>query len=417
MPYSTHRRRRVLITLPDLALGGGQRIVLNYLAHRNRDEFDVQILTLYPEPDEMADEFSAAEVPVLCLNHQPGRRLNGIRRLASLLRAEAIDLVHPHGPADRKLAVPAALVARTPVLCHLHSEWNHRGVQLPADPTPVDRWKGRLNGRLRDLAEDQVVKEYLADSQPVADVFGRYVRQPVHAMAQSMPFEAMAAAAAAHDDQAWRADLGLGCGPVAINVSRMAEGKGQDRLIRALAVVRESVPDAQLVLVGDGELRPAFEQLTRQLGLEGCVHFTGTRRDIPRLLVGADVFAFGSVTESFGLVVAEAMAARLPVVAFRLPSLDDFSVDGVTGAYPAQADDAGFARALAEVLGAPATARRMGHAGFSLVSERFPAWATADSFEAAYRRVLGVPAVPPTRRPGAPEGSTSPAQPDLASKG
>ena len=55
-------------------------------------------------------------------------------------------------------------------------------------------------------------------------------------MTQSMPFDTMAAAAARHDDAAWRAGFGIGPGPVAINISRHVPGKGQDRVIRAIRV-------------------------------------------------------------------------------------------------------------------------------------------------------------------------------------
>ena len=85
-------------------------------------------------------------------------------------------------------------------------------------------------------------------------------------MTQSMPFDLMAEARTAHDDRAWRAALDLGPGPVAINVSRAVAGKGQDRLIRAFRAVLDRVPDAQLVLVGDGELRGEHQRLARELG-------------------------------------------------------------------------------------------------------------------------------------------------------
>ena len=207
-------------------------------------------------------------------------------------------------------------------------------------------------------------------------------------MTQSMPFDLMAEARAAHDDRAWRAELELGPGPVAINVSRAVPGKGQDRLIRAFRAVVERVPDAQLVLVGDGELRGEHERLARELGVADAVRFLGTRRDIPALLVGADLFVFASLTESFGLVVGEAMTAQLPVLAYRLPSLDTFSRPGVTGYYPEQDDEAAFVARFCELLGDEARRRRMGRAGFDLVAERFPIDATARSFDRAYRWVL-----------------------------
>jgi glycosyltransferase involved in cell wall biosynthesis len=276
---------------------------------------------------------------------------------------------------------------------------------------------GRAKGFLRDRLEDLAVREYLADSPPVAETFGRLLRRPVHAMAQSMPFAELDAARAAHDDRAWRAELGLGAGPVAISVSRLAEGKGHDRIIRAMAVVRRRVPDAQLLVVGDGDLRPSCEALVAELGLGEAVRFLGTRRDVPRLLAGADVFAFASATESFGLVVAEAMAARLAVVALRLPSLADFTT-AETGLFADQDDDERFADHLATALADRELARRLGQAGHDLVAGRFPSRATADSFEAAYRRVLGLPPGRPAAAPlprGAPRHAAD--APDRAPAG
>jgi glycosyltransferase involved in cell wall biosynthesis len=422
MTDSTRRRPRILITLPDLAVGGGQRIVLNYLRHHDRRAFDVRVLTMQPEPDDLAGELEAEGVEVISPGLRPGDR-GGLRQLVGLLRSEQVDLLHTHGPSDKRMLLLPALVTGVPVLYHLHSEWSHRGPlrreHAPGwemtPPGPLrraasdgyDAIRAGTKGKLRDLVEDRVVREYLADSPPLAFTFRQQLHRPVYAMSQSVPLVELAAAAEAHDDVAWRAELGLGPGPVAVNVSRIEEGKGQDRIIRAMAAVRRQVPDAQLVVVGDGDQRAGCERLVDELGLRDAVHFLGTRSDVPRLLAGADVFAFGSWTESFGLVVAEAMAARLPVVAFHLPSVADFAIDAVTGYFPDQADDEGFAHALADLLADPTKARKMGEAGYEVVAERFPPEATARSFEAAYRRILGPAAFRPC--PGTLTVTTTPA--------
>src|SRR5215218_2875449 len=101
MPKPPSPRRRILLTLPDLALGGGQRIVLNYLTHRDESAFDVRVLTLRPRPDDLADEVAAAGVPVSCLQPGSGGQLDAVRRLTALLRRDRIEVVHPHGPDDR----------------------------------------------------------------------------------------------------------------------------------------------------------------------------------------------------------------------------------------------------------------------------------------------------------------------------
>src|SRR3954453_12005657 len=93
------KRPRILVTLPDLFLGGGQRIVLNHLEHRDRRAFDVRVLTLRPTPHRLGEEFAAADVPVTSL-HRDVTDLAGVRRLVALLRRDRIDLAPSHGPAD-----------------------------------------------------------------------------------------------------------------------------------------------------------------------------------------------------------------------------------------------------------------------------------------------------------------------------
>src|SRR4051794_9060320 len=203
------KRPRILVTLPDLFLGGGQRIVLNHLEHRDRRAFDVRVLTLRPTPDDLADEFAAADVPVTCL-HREVTDLTGVRQLVALLRRDRIDLVHSHGPADTRLALFASALSGVPLLFHLHSEWSHRGRRQPARPGWFRDRSASVKGRLRDALEDRAVREYMADSTPVAAAFRRRVNRPVYAMAQSVPLDEMARAEACHDDDAWRAELGLG---------------------------------------------------------------------------------------------------------------------------------------------------------------------------------------------------------------
>src|SRR4051794_38587285 len=253
MTDSPRRRPRILITLPDLAVGGGQRIVLNYLRHHDRRAFDVRVLTMQPEPHDLAGELEAEGVEVISPGLAAGDR-GAFRQLVSLLRSEEVDLLHTHGPSDKRLLLLPALVTGVPVLYHLHSEWSHRGPlrrehapgweMTPPGPlrrAAADRHDAPpagTQGKLRDPLPDRGVREYLADSPPLAFTFRQQLHRPVYAMSQSVPLVELAAAAEAHDDVAWRAELGLGPGPVAVNVSRIEEGKGQDRIIRAMAAVR-----------------------------------------------------------------------------------------------------------------------------------------------------------------------------------
>jgi len=133
---------------------------------------------------------------------------------------------------------------------------------------------------------------------------------------------------------------GLGDRPVVVCVSRLVPRKGQDMLIRALPAVHRAVPDAALLLVGDGPHRGALERLTDDLGLRDAVVFTGARpwAELPPYFAAGDVFAMptrtrkaGFEVEGLGIVYLEASATGLPVIAGDSGGAPDAVQDGTTG--------------------------------------------------------------------------------------
>jgi len=118
--------------------------------------------------------------------------------------------------------------------------------------------------------------------------------------------------------KALRHGLGLGNGPVIGTVARLVASKGVDRLIRALPEIRAVLPGAQLLIVGDGEERPALERLAAGHGMEEAAVFAGSLSETREALLLMDVFVFlPADREGFGLSLLEAMAAARPIVAVR----------------------------------------------------------------------------------------------------
>lgn len=118
-----------------------------------------------------------------------------------------------------------------------------------------------------------------------------------------------------------------------IFIGRLHPVKGVQYLIEAMAIVRQQMPDVKLVIVGDGVERARLEKLAERLNLNDCIQFTGQvpQESIPRLMHQADVFALSSLSESFGIVNLEAMAAGLPIVATNVGGIPDIVEEGVNG--------------------------------------------------------------------------------------
>jgi glycosyltransferase involved in cell wall biosynthesis len=144
-----------------------------------------------------------------------------------------------------------------------------------------------------------------------------------------------------------------------------------------------------LVMVGDGIGRDWVAQQVASHPAGDRIRLPGARLDVPNFLAMADVFVHASSTEAFGLVLLEAMAASLPVVAFGLPAYREFVVPGKTAELVDVGDVAGMADAVTSLLDEPCRAIQYGRCGLHLVRERHPRDAVARHFESVYTDVVG----------------------------
>lgn len=140
--------------------------------------------------------------------------------------------------------------------------------------------------------------------------------------------------------------------PTVVFLGRLRKYKGVQILLRAMPAVREKVPGARLVVVGDGPYRGDLEKTAAELGLGDAVTFAGhvTQEEKVRLLRTSHVAASPSPKEGWGLTVVEANACGTPVVASRSPGLRDSVRDGETGYLVTHGDHMELAGRIAELL-------------------------------------------------------------------
>jgi phosphatidylinositol alpha-1,6-mannosyltransferase len=174
--------------------------------------------------------------------------------------------------------------------------------------------------------------------------------------------------------------LGLTGRPVVVCVSRMVPRKGQDTLIDAWPRVMVQIPDAVLLLVGDGTYRKRLEQRAAHLGVTASVTFTGTvpQAELPACYEAGDVFAMpcrtrrgGLDVEGLGIVYLEASATGLPVIGGDSGGAPDAILDGETGYVVPGGDLAAVASRIIELLSDPAKARAMGEKGKAWVDREW----------------------------------------------
>jgi phosphatidylinositol alpha 1,6-mannosyltransferase len=202
-----------------------------------------------------------------------------------------------------------------------------------------------------------------------------------------------------HRSAAWRERLDLGDRFTFLYVGRMAAEKRVEQIVEAYAAAQDQLPrdSTRLIIAGAGPresaIRASAPPGTVMLG------YLDRRTDLPALYASADAFVFASLTETLGLVVLEAMASGLPVIAVPAGGVADHLRDGVNGVATPPGDAAAMARAMAGLARDRERVRRLG-AGARATAEALTWDAELDRLDASYREVCERPAdARPLRRP------------------
>ena len=174
--------------------------------------------------------------------------------------------------------------------------------------------------------------------------------------------------------------LGLTEKKVIVSVGRLVHRKGQDVLITAMPEILREIPDAHLLLIGEGPYRQYLESQVKKLKIDSHVSFIGriSYADLPRYICLGEVFAMparsrlaGLEVEGLGIVYLEASACGLPVIAGNSGGAPDAVREGVTGVVVDGRDRQTVAQSITELLAAPERARTMGLAGRAWITEEW----------------------------------------------
>ena len=159
-------------------------------------------------------------------------------------------------------------------------------------------------------------------------------------------------------------------------------------LLTAFSEVVRCLPKAQLLLVGNGELRKELEERVRSLGLERHVIFTGWREDAAQLLWGIDLLVMPSLTEGFPLVLLEAMADSLPVIANRTGGIPELIRHGQTGRLVEPGNEQQLAEEIVSLLEQPEERVQLGEQGRRRLEENFALQRLVDATDVLYRNLI-----------------------------
>ncbi len=278
------------------------------------------------------------------------------------------DLIHIQTPfAAHYAGCKAARRFGVPVIATYHTLFEeYLKHYAPFIPSAWLRSGARVFSRRQCNALDAVI----VPSQAIHERLTRYgVKTPMQILPTGIPQPAPLADGAR---EAFRARYGIAARrPVALFVGRVAHEKNIDYLLEVVALARESIPDLLLLIAGEGPALSRLQQIVQTQGLQRSVQFIGyldRQADLPACYAAADVFVFASRTETQGLVLLEAMAAGLPVVA--LAEMGTLDILGARrGAIVPDGAPEVFARALSRLLLDEALRQRLSEEGRAYAAE------------------------------------------------
>jgi glycosyltransferase involved in cell wall biosynthesis len=335
-----------MFVLTSMPVGGAETLLVNLVRRLDRGRVLPEVCCL--KHLDMLGDVLAREIPVHAglLAHKFDLRV--LPRLVRLFRQRRIDAVVTVGCGDKMFwGRLAARIARVPVVCSaLHSTGE------PDRVGRLNRWLAPITDAFIAVAEPQA--RYLAEHEGCPAGKTRVIPNGVDPE-RFRP---------CMGDDELRRQFGLEPGqPVAAIVAALRPEKNHELLLRAAARVRQELPAARLLVVGDGPRRPMLESLCAELGLGEMVRFLGTQSDIPRVLALTDLVVLCSRIEANPVSLLEAMACGKPVVATRVGSVPETVLDGQNGYLVEPGDETQLAQRMVELFRDPQRAAVMGLAG------------------------------------------------------
>lgn len=368
-------RHKVMIALPVLLMGGTEVQTLSVVRILVGAGYHVTVCCYYEFDSQVAKRFeeAGAEVLLLKLDRADGRfGFSGIRELVGKLKALFLerrpDIVHVQYLAPGLLPIVAARLAGVPrIISTIHIAGQY-----------VYGWKAKLLLRFASIFCDAFicvsrgVERFWFGSTELFDP--QTCNGRLHfTVYNAVDVGRVEYAVSGGQREKLKARLGLPDGSAIGIVGRLACQKGHVHLLEAFAAIAGRVPEASLLVVGDGPDRDSLEAKAAELGVGERVRWLGAlpHEEVLPLYAIMDVFAMPSLYEGFGLTAVEAMAAGLPVVASDVEGLNEVVESGVTGYLCPAGDISRLSERLLELLTNSDRAKEMGDQGRKRAMEHF----------------------------------------------
>lgn len=351
-------------------IAGAENHLLQLLPGLQQRGYDVTFLALTkPQevPSALTQALIAQEIPVIDLRIKGELQPQVLGQIYNIIQQSSYDIIHTHLLyADLYGALAARWVGRGKILCTRHNDNRYR-----------QRWP------MRPLITWNTgwMHHVIAISEHIKAFNMQYQRVPAEKITV-VPYGYTPSAPLPSPRPKASDTFTIGM------VGRLVPQKSHVTALHALHLIRQQVPHVRLVIVGDGPLRTELITLTEELQLTPYVKFLGYQPNAAQWMQGFDIFLHPSVHEGFGLVLLEAMAACLPIVATKVSAIPEIVLDGQTGFLIPPQDPQSLAQAVIQLFINPELRLKFGMAGYQRLMQEFTVAKMLDRTEKVYQSLL-----------------------------
>ena len=346
-------RIRVLQIIGNGIVGGMESVVQRLVEGLPRERFLVSALV--PFEGVFSERLRALGIDCHALSMPENPLWSSVQNTCALVHASGVDVIHAHLTNAHLLAALVGRLTMRPVLATIH------GRQLGVADLEAHR--------LADTHVNTVCRS-----------------SELHALGLGVDPSRLSCIPNGVDTQRFRPgerSIALRrelLGPAADNaadeplvgfVGRLSPEKGPEVFVRAALMLRDRLPTARFVIVGDGPLRESMQAMVEQYRLSDRLHFAGVRDDMPAVYRELDLVVSTSHSEAMPLAIMEAMASGVPVVATRVGGVPDLIEQGGCGWLCEPGNFDSVASRIAALIEQPAERRRMGRRARERVVQRF----------------------------------------------
>lgn len=360
----------LFVTLP---IGGAEEHLLTVLKNLDLTQYN-PIVCCIREKGVIGEEIENRGIAIISLNRKSKSwDFRIVMDILKIIQTKNIQLIHTHLYHANMYGRIAALISKIPAVVTEHNVYP----------------KYKLRRRILNWFLAKKSKKIIAVSEMVKkDITVRDWIKPskIEVIYNGIDIDRFPSAITKEEA---RQKLGVPTDCFLIGtIGRLTDQKGQIYLINTIGIIKGIIPEIKLLLAGSGPLESDLKSIVSTKGLNEYVKFLGARRDIPDILKAMDVFVFPSLWEGLPMVLLEAMASSLPVVATSVGGITEILRNGINGIIVPPRNEGALVQAIIGLSKDKAKLKLLGEIGKKTVEDKFTASLMVKNLASIYESSL-----------------------------